>query len=79
MYVCICNAISDRDIRKAAARGADSLDALTMTLGVGAGCGSCRELAEQVLSECAHRSSCTRPCAASAQRQGLALPENARA
>jgi bacterioferritin-associated ferredoxin len=42
MYVCICHAVTDREIRAAVARGATRLEDLTMTLGVGAGCGCCR-------------------------------------
>ena len=45
MYICICNAITDRQIRAAVASGAASLGELSMQLGVGAGCGCCREAA----------------------------------
>jgi len=52
MYVCICHAVTERDIRAAVARGATRLEDLAMTLGVGAGCGCCREAATALLDEC---------------------------
>ena len=51
MYVCICNAITECQVRECAAGGARSLDDLVSTLGVGAGCGRCRECAAEVLRE----------------------------
>ncbi|NZA25539.1 bacterioferritin-associated ferredoxin [Luteimonas sp. SJ-92] len=49
MYVCLCNGITESDIRKAAAAGCSSLPELTMRTGVGACCGSCVETATEVL------------------------------
>lgn len=49
MYVCICNAVSDRQIRAAVAGGARTLDDLSMTLGVGAGCGCCRDSVQEYI------------------------------
>ncbi|HET7126846.1 MAG TPA: (2Fe-2S)-binding protein [Lysobacter sp.] len=51
MYVCICNGITDRQVREVAAAGCRSVSELTMRTGVGAGCGSCLELAAQILDE----------------------------
>ena len=51
MYVCICNAITDKQIRKAAEAGATDLWALQAELGVASGCGSCMETAAEILSE----------------------------
>ncbi|MCE3003845.1 MAG: (2Fe-2S)-binding protein [Xanthomonadaceae bacterium] len=51
MYVCLCNAVTDRAIREAAARGIDTMDALAAETGVGACCGACRPLALQILDE----------------------------
>ena len=51
MYVCICNGITDRDIRQAAEGGCRSLAELTMRTGCGACCGSCLDTAAQVLEE----------------------------
>ncbi|MDH5824887.1 bacterioferritin-associated ferredoxin [Luteimonas sp. RD2P54] len=49
MYVCLCNGITESDIRKAAEAGCSSLPELTMRTGVGACCGSCVEAATEVL------------------------------
>jgi len=51
MYVCICNAITDKQIRKAAQSGVQDLWGLQRELGVGSGCGSCKETASQILRE----------------------------
>ena len=51
MYVCICNAITDKQIRRAARKGVSSMYELSGTLGVGAGCGSCARVAEEILNE----------------------------
>lgn len=49
MYVCICNAVTDREIRQCAELGACSLSELESCLGVGSNCGKCRQAAEQIL------------------------------
>ena len=49
MYVCICNGVTDRQILEAVANGCRSVAELTMRTGAGAGCGSCLELAAQLL------------------------------
>lgn len=51
MYVCICNAITDKQIRTAAEEGATDLWGLQAKLGVAAGCGSCKEVASEILAE----------------------------
>jgi len=51
MYVCVCNAITDKQIRRSIASGATSLSALQVELGVGIKCGSCQEQAESMLKE----------------------------
>jgi len=51
MYVCICNAITDKQIRKAAEAGVRDLWALQRELGVASGCGSCKEVASEILRE----------------------------
>jgi len=51
MYVCICKSVTDKQIRRAAARGADNLYALRESLGVASGCGSCASTAEEILDE----------------------------
>lgn len=51
MYVCICNAITAREIREAVEDGITNLWDLQNALGVAAGCGSCKDIAMSVLSE----------------------------
>ena len=51
MYVCICNAITEKQIRKAAQSGVEDLWDLQRTLGVASGCGSCKDMASAILSE----------------------------
>jgi bacterioferritin-associated ferredoxin len=49
MYVCICNGVTDRDIRQAAEAGCRSLAELTMRTGCGATCGTCLDTAASIL------------------------------
>ena len=51
VYVCICNGVTDHDIRQAADAGCKSLPELTMRTGAGANCGSCLEMAAQLLGQ----------------------------
>jgi len=51
MYVCICNAITEKQIRQAAKAGARDLWALQRSLGVASGCGTCKEMASNILRE----------------------------
>ena len=51
MYVCICNAITDRQIRDAARSGVSNLWELQKELGVASNCGKCRQTAVEILRE----------------------------
>lgn len=51
MFICICNGITEKQIRDAVCCGADDLSELQVQLGVGAGCGTCTAFAEQILTE----------------------------
>ena len=51
MYVCICNAITDGEIRGAVAAGARTLADLTATLGVASCCGRCADCASGLVAE----------------------------
>ena len=51
MYVCICNAITDKQIREAADAGVRDLWQLQAELGVASNCGSCKEHASEILRE----------------------------
>ena len=50
MIVCVCKAVSDRQIRTAVKGGASSLRDLTRELGVGTCCGKCLPEAKAALS-----------------------------
>jgi bacterioferritin-associated ferredoxin len=51
MYVCLCKAVTEKQIRRAKAAGIDNLHDLRETLGVASGCGSCADDAESILRE----------------------------
>lgn len=50
MFVCICNAITDHDIKASIAAGATTMNDLQDQLGVATCCGCCSELAASFLS-----------------------------
>ena len=54
MYVCVCNAVTDRDIGSAVAEGCRTLRQLREQLGVGACCGRCASCAREVLEDSLH-------------------------
>ncbi|MBK7356810.1 (2Fe-2S)-binding protein [Propionivibrio sp.] len=51
MYVCVCMAVTDRQIHAAAQEGARSLKDLRRLLGVTSECGHCATYARQCLQE----------------------------
>jgi len=51
MIVCVCNNISDREIRQAMELGITSMDELRDALGVATCCGQCFSCAEEILNE----------------------------
>ncbi|MCG8378164.1 MAG: (2Fe-2S)-binding protein [Proteobacteria bacterium] len=51
MYVCICNAITEAEIKQAAADGANCLKHLEAKLGVSNQCGACACEAKQCLNK----------------------------
>ena len=51
MIVCVCNNISDREIRQAADLGLSSMAELRRDLGVATCCGKCASCARQVLND----------------------------
>ena len=53
LYICICNAVTERQVEECARSGVSTLEELASELGVGAGCGRCRECAEECLQACA--------------------------
>ena len=65
MYVCVCNAITDKQIRAAAEAGTTDLWRLQAELGVATNCGSCSDVASEILAE--YRG--TQPSAKAARRK----------
>lgn len=51
MYVCVCRAVTDRQIREAAAGGARNLNDLRRELGIVNECGRCATCARECLRE----------------------------
>jgi bacterioferritin-associated ferredoxin len=52
MYICICNAVTEREIRGAASLGCATVEDLRRDLGVGDCCGKCVPEARDVLRRC---------------------------
>ena len=52
MYVCVCSAVTEDDIRRSAEAGAGCLRDLVDRLGICMGCGKCWRHAQEVLDSC---------------------------
>lgn len=51
MYVCLCKAVTDTQIREAVEDGAVHVSHLADSCGLGTGCGRCQETAQQMIDE----------------------------
>jgi bacterioferritin-associated ferredoxin len=51
MFVCICHGITDTVIREAAENGCKSVAELTMRTGAGSTCGTCMDMASDLLAK----------------------------
>ena len=51
MYVCICNSVTDSDIRDAVEDGACNMRQLRQSTGCGSKCGCCKEMAVEILQQ----------------------------
>ena len=51
VYVCLCNGVTDHEIREVAAAGCTTLAELTMRTGCGATCGSYLDEAQRILDQ----------------------------
>lgn len=60
MYVCICNAVTDSDIRNAVQDGVRNMKQLTGETGCSSTCGCCRDTANDVLQKALAESSAFR-------------------
>lgn len=52
MYVCVCNAVSDKSIKQAVQQGHDSFDAIQRELAVATCCGRCKPFAQEIIRQC---------------------------
>ncbi|HEU5156317.1 MAG TPA: (2Fe-2S)-binding protein [Streptosporangiaceae bacterium] len=53
MYVCVCHAVTEDEVRERAAAGATSAKAVRAACGMRPGCGACVRRISAVLAECA--------------------------
>jgi len=58
MYVCVCNAVRDRDLRQAAASGCRSFREAQALTKVSTCCGRCEPMAREVFDEAVARQPC---------------------
>jgi bacterioferritin-associated ferredoxin len=61
MYVCVCNAVTDREIRQCVALGAQTFEQVRECLGVSNSCGRCEPVARQIVIERDHCAGTTAP------------------
>ncbi|WP_372737392.1 (2Fe-2S)-binding protein [Neptunomonas sp.] len=54
MYICICNAVTDSQIKDALDEGATNVSDLNKSLSLGSCCGKCTRTARQIIKQ--HRS-----------------------
>ncbi|MEM9255821.1 MAG: bacterioferritin-associated ferredoxin [Pseudomonadota bacterium] len=51
MYVCLCNRVTDTQIRAAVAQGASSMRDIRRQLGVASQCGKCGTMTSEIMRE----------------------------
>ena len=51
MYVCVCNAVTDSDVRDAVDNGVCTIRQLRQKTGCTSTCGCCKELAVEILQQ----------------------------
>lgn len=49
MYICLCHAVTDRDLREAVRDGARNIQDLSYRTGCGTQCGSCVQQTREIL------------------------------
>ena len=49
MFVCVCRAVTDREIRDAVDGGVDHVDQLEDVCGAGSCCGTCKPMAQELI------------------------------
>lgn len=71
MYVCVCLAVSDREVREAIESGATTREAVTRACKAGGDCGACHGMIATMIEDHLEESSairCCPPVAAAADR-----------
>jgi bacterioferritin-associated ferredoxin len=51
MYVCICRAVTEHEVKSVVERGAKTVEAVTQTCCAGDDCGACRDAIEDMIVE----------------------------
>jgi bacterioferritin-associated ferredoxin len=51
MYVCVCNAVTDKEVAQAIEGGAKTRAEVTRACGAGGDCGSCHGMIDEMLTE----------------------------
>jgi len=59
--ICICNQVTDKQIRRGVEQGICSFESLSAELNVGTCCGKCKSCAKKVLREALQENACARP------------------
>lgn len=49
MFVCLCKAVTDHEIREAVDQGVEHVDQLEDLCGAGTGCGTCKPMAQELI------------------------------
>jgi len=73
MFICVCNAITERDVHAAVAGGAQSLSDLQGQLGLASCCGACAELAQEYLPGGCYAASRSEPSPSALMAQAATL------
>jgi len=73
MFICVCNAITERDVLAAVAGGARSLSDLQGQLGLASCCGACADLAQEYLPGGCYAASQNAPSSSALMAQAATL------
>ncbi len=76
MYVCVCLAVTEREVREAIENGATTRDAVTRACRAGGDCGACHGMISEMIEDHLEGASGPVRCAAPAQSPPL-VPETA--
>lgn len=74
MIVCLCEGVSDREIRGCVQQGAYTVEAIGRACGAGTGCGSCHEMLGDLIVSERGRAPCEEPTSLGKLLPAVALP-----